>query len=214
VVGARHGVTCLDTVGLVAPAAAVVPHPSAPERRGAVRPWMSTPRGTTAAPRTGYRPPLTALLQTRGDHPERVDAHTLRAFVLARAAGGGIGRATTVVTAGRMVRRCLSAIGRGPPGLDHARPPIAPWRFASLPTYLPPEAVARVLATGDLAPPIGVREHAVLGLLARLGRRAGDGAVWPWPDRAWPDSPCGGAGQHRRQTRLPRPQDVGEASLA
>jgi integrase/recombinase XerD len=177
VVGARHLVTFLDTMGLVAPAAAVVPPPSEPALLGAFRPWMCTHRGTTAATLTGYRSTITALLQPLGHHPERVDATTLRAFVLARAAGGRIGRAKTVVTAVRMFLRFLIAIGRCPPGLDHALPTIAQWRFASLPTYRPIEAVERVLATCDLATPIGVRDHAVLLLLARLGLRAGDVAA-------------------------------------
>jgi integrase/recombinase XerD len=214
IVGARHLVTFLDTMGLVAPAAAVVPQPSEPELLGAFRHWMSTQRGTTAATLTGYRPTITALLQTLGDHPERFDAKTLRAFVLARAEGGGIGRAKTVVTAVRMFLRFLIAIGRCPPGLDHALPTIAQWRFASLPKYLPPEAVERVLATCDLATPIGVRDHAVLLLLARLGLRAGDVAALQWHDIAWQDSTFCVAGKNRRQTRLPLPQDVGEAILA
>jgi site-specific recombinase XerC len=138
---------------------------------------MLTHWGTTAATLVGSRPTMTALLQTRGDHPERVDATTLRAFVLARAEGGGSGRAQTVVTAVRMFLRFLIAIGRCPPGLDHALPTVAHWRFASRPTYLPPEAVERVLALCDLATPIGVRDHAVLLLLARLGFRAGEVAA-------------------------------------
>jgi integrase/recombinase XerD len=160
-------VTCLATMGLGAAAAAVVPQPSEPERLGAFRHWMSTQRGTTAATLTGDRPTITALLQTRADHPERVDANTLRAFVLARADGGGSGRATTVVTAVRLVLRGLIALGRCPPGLDHALPTLAPWRFAALPKDLPPEAVERVLAAGDLATPRGVRDHAVRLRLAR-----------------------------------------------
>lgn len=166
-VGARDLVTFLDTMGLVAPAAAVVPPPSEPELLGALRHWMSTHRGPTAATLTGDRPTITAWLQTLGDHPERCDATPLRAFVLARAEGGGIGRAQTVVTAVRMLLRLLSAIGRCSPGRDHARPTIAQWRFASRPKDLPIEAVARVLATGNLATPLGVREQAVLWLLAR-----------------------------------------------
>jgi hypothetical protein len=133
VVGARYLVTFLETMGLVAPAASVVPPPSEPELRGAFRHWMSTHRGTTVATLTGYRPTITALLQILGDHPERFDVKTLRAFVLARAEGGGIGRAKTVVTSVRMFLRFLIAIGRCPPGLDHALPTIAQWRFASLP---------------------------------------------------------------------------------
>jgi len=213
-VGARHLVTFLETMGLVGPAAAVVPQPSEPELLRAFRRWMSTHRGTTAATLTGYRPTITALLQTLGDYPERLDANTLRAFVLARAQGGGIGHAKTVVTAVRMFLRFLIAIGRCPSGLDHALPTIAQWRFASLPKYLPIEAVERVLATCDLATPIGVRDHAVLLLLARLGLRAGDVAALQWHDISWQDSTLCVAGKNRRQTRLPLPQDVGEAILA
>jgi hypothetical protein len=128
VVGARYLVTFLETMGLVAPAASVVSQPSEPELLGAFRHWMSTHRGTTAATLTGDRPTITAVLQTLGNSPERVDAKTLRAFVLARAQGGGIGHAKTVVTAVRMFLRVLIAIGRCPPGLDHALPTIAQWR--------------------------------------------------------------------------------------
>jgi integrase/recombinase XerD len=213
-VGARHLVTFLETMGLVAPVVSVAPPPSEPELLGAFRHWMSTHRGTTAATLTGYRPTITALLQTLGDSPERFDATTLRAFVLARAQGGGIGRAKTVVTAVRMFLRFLIAIGRCPPGLDHALPTIAQWRLASLPKYLPIEAVERVLATCDLATSIGVRDHAVLLLLARLGCRAGDVAALQWHDIAWQESTLCVAGKNRRQTRLPLPQEVGEAILA
>jgi integrase/recombinase XerD len=214
IVGARYLVTFLETMGLVAPAASGVPHPSEPELLGAFRHWMSTHRGTTVATLTGYRSTITALLQILGDHPERFDATTLRAFVLARAEGGGLGRAKTVVTAVRMFLRFLIAIGRCPPGLDHALPTIGQWRFASLPKYLPIEAVERVLATCDLVTPIGVRDHAVLLLLARLGLRAGDVAALQWHDIAWQDGTLCVAGKNRRQTRLPLPQDVGEAILA
>jgi integrase len=74
--------------------------------------------------------------------------------------------------------------------------------------------VERVLATCDLATPIGGREHAVLLRLARLGLRAGDGAAWQWHDLAWQESTLCVAGKNRRQTRLPLPPDVGEAILA
>jgi integrase/recombinase XerD len=160
VVGARCWVIFLATLGLVAPATAVVSPPSAPELRRAFRHWMSTLRGATVATLPGYRPTITDLLQPLGDHPERVDATTLRAFVLARAEGGGSSRANTVGTAGRMLLRVLIALGRDPPGLDHALPTMAPRRFASLPKSLPIEAMERVLATCDLALPSGVRDHA------------------------------------------------------
>ncbi len=58
--------------------------------------------------------------------------------------------------------------------MDHAIPTIAHWRLASLPKYLSIEAVERGIASCNLSLPIGVRDKAILLLLARLGLRAGD----------------------------------------
>src|SRR6266496_4240779 len=98
---------------------------------------------------------------------------------------GGIGRAKTIVTAVCMFLRFGIAIGRCRPGLDHALPTIAQWRLASLPKYLPAETVERVLATCDRTTARGVRDRAVLLLLARLGLRVGDVAALQWKDIDW-----------------------------
>jgi site-specific recombinase XerC len=86
-------------------------------------------------------------------------------------------QAKSLVTPVRMFLRFLIATGRCTPGLDHAIPTIARWRLASLPKYLSAEAVEQVVASCDLTTPIGVRDHAILLLLARLGLRAGDVAA-------------------------------------
>jgi integrase/recombinase XerD len=213
-VGARHFVTVLEAVELIAPAASVVPQPPEPALLGAFRCWMRTHRGTTEATLTGYRQTILALLHSLGEQPEYFEAKALRAFVLTRAGRGGIGRAKTVVTAVRMFLRFLIALGRCTPGLDHALPTLAQWRLASLPKYLPAEAVERVLAACDLATPSGVRDRAVLLLLARLGLRAGDVAALQWRDIDWQDGTLCVTGKNRRATRLPLPQEVGEAILA
>lgn len=213
IVGARHLVRFLETAGVVAPAASILSPPE-PALLGAFRQWMQTQRGTTQATLNGYRLPITALLHTLGEQPERFDARALRAFVLDHAGQQGIGHAKTVVTAVRMFLRFLIAMGQCTPGLDHALPTIAQWRLASLPKYLPAETVERVRATCDLTTPIGVRDRAVLVLLARLGLRAGDVAALQGRDLAWHDGTFCVAGKHRRTTRLPLPQEVGEAILA
>lgn len=212
-VGARHLVRFLETAGVVAPATSILPPPPEPALLGAFRQWMQTHRGTTQATLNGYRLTITAMLHMLGDQPECLTARALRAFVLERAGPGGIGRAKTVVTAVRMFLRFLIAIGRCPPGLDHALPAIAHWRLPALPKYLPAETVERVLAICDLATPIGVRHRAVLMLLARLGLRAGDVAALRWRDIDWHDGTLCVVGKSRRATRLPLPQDVGEAML-
>src|SRR2546427_482462 len=112
-----------------------------------------------------------------------------------------------------MFLRFLIATGQCAPGLEHALPTIAHWRLASLPKYLPTETVEHVLASCDRATPIGTRDRAVLLLLARLGLRAGDVAALKWADIDWPDGTLRVAGKNRRETRLPLPQEVGEAIL-
>jgi integrase/recombinase XerD len=212
-VGARHLVRFLETVGVVAPATSILLPPFEPALLGAFRQWMQTHRGTTEATLNGYRLTITALLQTLGDQPECWTARALRAFVLERAGQGGMGRAKTVVTAVRMLLRFLIAIGRCPPGLDHALPTIAHWRLASLPKYLSAETIEQVLAACDLMTPRGVRDRAVLVLLARLGLRAGDVAALQWGDIDWHDGTFCVAGKTQRPTRLPLPQEVGDALL-
>jgi len=133
--------------------------------------------------------------------------------VLVRAGQQGSARAKTVVTAVRMLLRFLLAVGQCHPGLEQALPPIAHWRLSSLPRYVPAEAVERVRRSGDVTTAIGCRDRAVLLLLARLGRRAGDVAALKWGDIDWHDGTLCVAGKHRRHTRLPLPQEVGDALL-
>jgi site-specific recombinase XerD len=212
-VGARRFVTFLAVTGRVASAAAIRPAPAEPQVFVAFRHWMRTHRGVTTATLDTYRPALLELLDALGDQPERYDARALRAFVLDRAHRHGIDRAKTVVTAVRMFLRFLIAVGHCPPGLDQAIPTIARWRLASLPKYLPAEAVERVLAGCDRTTRIGARDRAVLLLLARLGLRAGDVAALRFSDIDWGEGTMQVAGKSRRRTRLPLPQEVGDAIL-
>lgn len=212
-IGARHFVTFLATLGLVSPTAVVFPPPPEPELLGAFQHWMRTHRGTTEATLNTYRLPIIDFLQTLGEQPEYFEAKTLRTFILERAGRIGIGQAKTLVQAVRMFLRFLIATGRCAPGLDHALPTIAHWHLASLPKYLPAETVEHVLASCDQATPIGAQDRAVLLLLARLGLRAGDVAALKWTDIDWHDGTLRVAGKNRRETRLPLPQEVGESIL-
>src|SRR5262249_41997679 len=57
ILGARHFVTFLATLGLVSPTAVVLPSPPEPALLGAFRQWMHTHRGTTEATLNTYRLP-------------------------------------------------------------------------------------------------------------------------------------------------------------
>ena len=168
ILGARHFVTFLETLGLVAPTAVVLPSPPEPALLEAFRQWMRTQRGTTEATLNTYRLPILDLLHTLGEQPASSEAQALRTFLLERAGRRGISQAKTIVQAVRMFLRFLIATGQCAPGLEHALPTIAHWRLASLPKYLPHETVEHGLARCDRATPLGIRDRAVLLLLARL----------------------------------------------
>lgn len=66
----------------------------------------------------------------------------------------------------------------------------------------------------DASTPIGIRDRAIILLLARLGLRAGD--VWQLrlSDIDWTNAQLKVHGKGRRTVRLPLPQDAGDAVLA
>ena len=100
------------------------------------------------------------------------------------------------------------------PGLDHAVPIIPQWRLSALPRYLPADAVERVIASCDLTKSHGIRDRAILLLLARLGLRAGDVLTMRLGDISWDEGSIRVRGKGRREIRLPLPQDAGDALIA
>lgn len=208
-VGARCFVLFLQTKGL-----APTPAPAGePILLTAFCHWMRTHRGVTETTLRGYRLALRRLLAALGDQPEHYTAKQLRRFVLDLTRCPRPPQARTTVTVLRMFLRFLIIQGRCAPELLIAIPTIAGWRRASLPSYLSPEQVERVIETCDGATAIGARDRAVLLLLARLGLRASDVAALQLNDIDWVQGLFRVAGKNRRQTSLPLPQEVGEAIL-
>jgi site-specific recombinase XerD len=154
---------------------------------------------------------LLELLDHFGEQIDQLTAKNLRQFVLDCAARHGKGRAKTTVTAVRMFVRFLIATGHSEPGLDDAIPTIAEWRLSSLPRYLPGEEIEQIIDSCDTTVSLGIRDRAVLLLLARLGLRAGDVAGLQVTDINWQEGTILVMGKNRCQTQLPLPQEVGDA---
>jgi len=91
---------------------------------------------------------------------------------------------------------------------------MAHWRLSTLPRYLQPGDVERIIESCDLATSVGRRDRAILLLLARMGLRAGDIARLRLEDVDWEQSWIQVSGKGRRQTRLPLTQEVGDAIVA
>jgi len=98
--------------------------------------------------------------------------------------------------------------------LSPAVPPVRRWTPATVPAYLAPPEVERVLATPDRATEDGRRDYAILLLLARLGLRAGEIVTLELDDLQWRSGELRVRGKGRVHTRLPLLADVGEALAA
>jgi site-specific recombinase XerD len=185
-----------------------------PESVLAFEQWMRQHRGTAESTLIDYRRPIRALLaDVRGD-VSRLDAKCLREFVLRRSKAGFRERTRADVKALRMFIRFLASTGQCSPALEGAIPTVASWRLATLPRYLKAEDVERVISSCDPKTPIGLRDRAMLLLLARLGLRAGDVRTLDLADIDWGEGTLRVSGKSRRYTRLPLPQDAGDALLA
>ena len=176
----------------------------------AFRQWMSQERGTGDRTLYQYGFCIRALLARLGEDPGRFDAQSLRQFVLEVRQQSGWATAKAYATALRMFLRFLIAEGQCAASLDGAIPTLARWRLSSLPRYLPPEEVERVIASCDPGSPVGRRNRAILLLLARLGLRAGDIVTLRLDDIDWKEASVRVCGKGRRETRLPLTQEVGD----
>ena len=99
------------------------------------------------------------------------------------------------------------------PFLVDAVPAATTWRLASLPRHIAPEQVERVIAACDVNSPLGLRDKAILLLLARLALRAGDIVALRLEDIDWRGALVRVCGKSKRGECLPLPQDAGDGIL-
>lgn len=176
--------------------------------------WMRQQRGTCDATLYNYGIHLRELLKSLGEDPGRFEAHNLRQFVLDSSQRCGWAAVKKCTTALRMFVRFLIADGKCTAGLQASIPVLAHWRLSSLPRYLLPDDVERVITSCDPAKPVGKRDRAILLLIARLGLRAGDIVKLRLGDIDWKEAGICVSGKGRRQTLLPLTQEVGDAIAA
>ena len=177
----------------------------------AFRRWMRDQRGTQDMTLDNYDIPIQTLLRRLADPPEPLSARSLRQCFLKYSDGKSYSVIKHCATALRWFVRFQIAEGRCPIGLDAAIPLVPHWRLSSLPRYLQPEDVARILASCDPTTAVGKRDRAILLLLARLGLRAGDVVKLRVADVDWKNAWLRVSGKSRRETRLPLTQEVGDA---
>jgi len=188
-------------------------HTSAEERIATYQDWLLHHRGISEHTVNRHGRMIARLLPALGADPELYDAVLIRRAIIEEAKRSSRPYVKTMTSALRGYLRFLAATGVCRLGLEHAVPTIPQWRLSALPRYLPGSAVEQVIASCDLMKPHGVRDRAILLLLARLGLRAGDVLMMRLRDIAWEEGMIRVRGKGRREIRLPLPQDAGDALL-
>jgi site-specific recombinase XerD len=177
------------------------------------RAWLIHHRGLSGGGIYQHVRISAALLDSVGQDVRRINAIALRAFVSARARAHerhSIGGVTTTL---RSFLRYLVVRGKCSPVLIDAVPSIAQWRLSSLPRHLPAKSVERLVAANDRRKPDGIRDRAMLLLLARLGLRPGEVVRLRLGDLDWHRGRIRIIGKGAKESWLPLPQDVGDAIL-
>lgn len=175
--------------------------------------WLRQHRGIAECTISRHGRMVTRLLIALGPDPARYTAGSIRRAVLDEVGGMSAAHAKTMTTALRGYLRFLGASGACRPELMHAVPTIPQWRLSALPRYLPADDVERMIAGCDASKAHGVRDRAILLLLARLGLRAGDVLDLRLGQICWADGTLRVCGKGRREICLPLPQDAGDALL-
>jgi integrase/recombinase XerD len=212
--GARMFLTYLQDTSIITPPSSVKPPIHDPALLSAFCQWMRQQRGTCDVTLYTYSIYIRELLRRLGEQPSRFDARQLRAFILEKSQSCGWPTAKNCAKVLRVFLRFLIAKGQCAVGLDDAIPTLAHWRLASLPRYLAPEDVERLIASCDRASSVDRRDRAILLLLARLGLRAGDIVHLRLSDIDWKNASIQVCGKGRRHARLPLTQEVGQAIVA
>jgi site-specific recombinase XerD len=139
------------------------------------------------------------------------DAATIQRFLVDHTHNRSREYARLLATALRSFFRFLFLRGYRSTDLSPAVPTVCAYRNATVPAFLSPEQVARVLAATDQSTPVGRRDYAILLLLARLGLRAGEVASLELDDIRWRSGELVIRGKGRVIEHLPLLADVGKA---
>jgi len=175
--------------------------------------WLRQHRGISDRTIERYGRLAKRLIKILGEDAVGYNARLIRQAVLDEIKNSSPANAKTITTALRCYLRFLAASGECRSELIHAVPAVPQWRLSSLPRYLPPNDVERLIASCDTNKPVGIRDKAILLLLARLGLRAGDLLTLQIEQISWVDGTLRVSGKGRCEICLPLPQDAGDALL-
>mgnify|MGYP003583734680 FL=1 len=201
-------------VGRIVRSGAALSPPEVDARVAEFQNWLRVHRGVSERTINSHGLLVMRMMPILGTEPAGYNAQCIRQVILDEAQKCSRAYLTKMRTALRGYLRFLIARGECKPWLDQAVPVFAHWQLSSLPRYLTDSDIERVIAACETDTPHGVRDKAILLLLARLGLRGGDILTMCLSDIEWAQGSLRVRGKGRREVRLPLPQDAGDALLS
>ena len=182
--------------------------------------WLVQERGLAPTTVLRYENTARRFLQEQASAGDGFESAALtgmdvNAFLLRECARVSAGSAKGRVAELRSVLGFLYLQGITALRLGTSVPPVGGWRFATLPPPTMTTADVQLLLDGcDRSTAIGVRDFAMMMLLARLGLRSIEVARLELRDVDWRAGELVVRGKGGRHDRLPLPAEVGEALVA
>ncbi len=180
--------------------------------------YLRDERAVTKATIVNHIPFVRSFLRACfGSRPAKIssiDAKDVVRFVQCQAGRLGLGRAKLMTHALRSFLRYVRYTGEVTLDLAAAVPTVANWSMSTIPRAIAPEQVRKLLVSINRHTPKGLRDYAILLLLARLGVRACEVVGLELDDIDWGTGQLRVRGKGGRSTELPLPEDVGRAIAA
>jgi len=178
--------------------------------------YLFNERNLAPATVVNYLPIVHKFLFERfGNNPIRFNslhARDITGFILRHASNYSNKRAQLMVTAIRGFLRYLLLQKKIITDLSACVPTVPCWQLSTIPKYLQPEQVQTILKyCNNRQAPVGIRNYAILLLLARLGLRACEVIAIELEDIEWETGHINIRGKGGGKVRFPLPKDVGEA---
>lgn len=202
----------------VAPAPVETPKSDLDRFLEAYREWMLRERGLAVATVLRYEDTARRFLFQRaaGDAGPAVGVTSVEvnSFLLVESARCSVGAAKGRVAELRSLLRYLFVRGLTATQLAAAVPPVAGWHNTGIPPTLSPSDVQALLDSCDRSRPNGLRDLAILTLVARLGLRSIEVSRMELDDVHWRTGEVTVRGKARRIDTMPLPVEVGDAVAA
>lgn len=181
--------------------------------------WLVQERGLASTTVLRYENSARRFLEeqaTSGDafEPAALTGMDVNAFLLRECGRVSAGSAKGRVAELRSVLRFLYLQGITPLRLGTAVPPVGGWRLATVPPTMTAADVQLLLDSCDRTCAVGVRDFAMMMVLARLGLRSIEVARLELRDVDWRAGELVVRGKAGRRDRMPLTTEVGEALVA